>query len=388
MMQHHHRKFDQIMVRVNENLPESAPDAENDFFGAEEKKRIKELEEDWGKTILNKNRQMHQRLRERRLKERVGSITAELAALSSAVSNAYRTVSVPSPPPGLRDLESAAHSVAAPKGAPPAPPLRSTSLIPVTTTALASSAIGCTGHAYVHEKDSTKLLEPILEIEKSKPPIGALLIAKTALLNNNDQIPGVVLDKNSADLLLQNKPLVDLSAAKIEATAEAIKKPLEAEASAETPHLSVTASDVAKIQAVVGAKLAVPVETPILVEEEDEVEGEVEGEEFEEKAVDKSPDGRFLKFNEEIGRGSFKTVYRGLDTETGVAVAWCELQENKLNKVERQRFREEAEMLKTLQHPNIVRFYDNFEFISGKRKCIVLVTELMTSGTLKISVKA
>jgi hypothetical protein len=46
----------------------------------------------------------------------------------------------------------------------------------------------------------------------------------------------------------------------------------------------------------------------------------------EEKAVGVSPDGRFLKFEEEIGRGSFKTVYRGLDTQTGVAVAWCELQ--------------------------------------------------------------
>lgn len=46
----------------------------------------------------------------------------------------------------------------------------------------------------------------------------------------------------------------------------------------------------------------------------------------EEKAIGISPDGRFLKFEEEIGRGSFKTVYRGLDTETGVAVAWCELQ--------------------------------------------------------------
>ena len=38
-----------------------------------------------------------------------------------------------------------------------------------------------------------------------------------------------------------------------------------------------------------------------------------------------SPDGRFLKFAEEIGSGSFKKVFRGLDTETGVAVAWCEL---------------------------------------------------------------
>ena len=50
------------------------------------------------------------------------------------------------------------------------------------------------------------------------------------------------------------------------------------------------------------------------------------GLEAEEKAVGISPDGRFLKFDIEVGRGSFKTVYKGLDTETGVAVAWCELQ--------------------------------------------------------------
>ncbi|KAL1501473.1 hypothetical protein ABEB36_006789 [Hypothenemus hampei] len=96
-----------------------------------------------------------------------------------------------------------------------------------------------------------------------------------------------------------------------------------------------------------------------------------------------SPDGRFFKYEEEIGRGSFKTVYRGLDTQTGVAVAWCELQEKKLNKTERQRFREEAEMLKKLQHPNIVRFYNYWESSATKKKNIVLVTELMLSGTLK-----
>ncbi|EFN78754.1 Serine/threonine-protein kinase WNK3 [Harpegnathos saltator] len=109
----------------------------------------------------------------------------------------------------------------------------------------------------------------------------------------------------------------------------------------------------------------------------------VEDDDDEEKAIGISPDGRFLKFEEEIGRGSFKTVYRGLDTQTGVAVAWCELQEKKLNKTERLRFREEAEMLKGLQHPNIVRFYDYWEVTLTRRKYIVLVTELMTSGTLK-----
>lgn len=101
------------------------------------------------------------------------------------------------------------------------------------------------------------------------------------------------------------------------------------------------------------------------------------------RPVSVSPCGRFFKYDEEVGRGSFKTVYKGLDTQTGVAVAWCELQEKKLNKVERARFREEAEMLKKLQHPNIVRFYNYWEGERGKKKSIVLVTELMLSGTLK-----
>ncbi|KAL3853406.1 hypothetical protein ACJMK2_016946 [Sinanodonta woodiana] len=121
--------------------------------------------------------------------------------------------------------------------------------------------------------------------------------------------------------------------------------------------------------------------------EKKEDEGD-EKKDAEEKAVATSENGLFLKFDVEIGRGSFKTVYKGLDTDTGVAVAWCELQDKKWSKNERQRFREEAEMLKELQHPNIVRFYDSFEQMNQRgRKVIVLVTELMTSGTLKTYIK-
>lgn len=67
--------------------------------------------------------------------------------------------------------------------------------------------------------------------------------------------------------------------------------------------------------------------------EQREVEKRVQEdiEEAETKAVGTSPDGRFLKFDIEIGRGSFKTVYKGLDTETTVEVAWCELQVNLRN---------------------------------------------------------
>jgi WNK lysine deficient protein kinase len=118
-----------------------------------------------------------------------------------------------------------------------------------------------------------------------------------------------------------------------------------------------------------------------LSDEEEDDERDVE-------AVDRSPNGRFLKFDEEVGRGSFKTVYKGLDTETGVAVAWCELQMRRFQKHDRNRFREEAEMLKSLQHPNILKYHDYWETngVSGK-KGIVLVTELMTSGTLKTYLK-
>ncbi|XP_029107476.1 serine/threonine-protein kinase WNK2-like isoform X2 [Scleropages formosus] len=112
-------------------------------------------------------------------------------------------------------------------------------------------------------------------------------------------------------------------------------------------------------------------------------EEEEEEEEAEVKAVATSPGGRFLKFDIELGRGSFKTVYKGLDTDTWVEVAWCELQDRKVSRAERQRFKEEAEMLKGLQHPNIVRFYDFWESALKGKRCIVLVTELMTSGTLK-----
>lgn len=58
-------------------------------------------------------------------------------------------------------------------------------------------------------------------------------------------------------------------------------------------------------------------------------------------------------------------------------------QDKQVKKSERTRFREEADMLKKLQHPNIVRFYTYWEFPVGRKKNIVLVTELMLSGTLK-----
>ncbi|XP_027692787.1 serine/threonine-protein kinase WNK2 isoform X10 [Vombatus ursinus] len=161
-----------------------------------------------------------------------------------------------------------------------------------------------------------------------------------------------------------------------------------AAASAVASSAAQSGQDVEKKEAVTVAASAAPAEVksePGSTKKEEPEEEEDDEDDL--KAVATSPDGRFLKFDIELGRGSFKTVYKGLDTETWVEVAWCELQDRKLTKLERQRFKEEAEMLKGLQHPNIVRFYDFWESCAKGKRCIVLVTELMTSGTLKTYLK-
>nr|XP_028574835.1 serine/threonine-protein kinase WNK2 isoform X12 [Podarcis muralis] len=166
--------------------------------------------------------------------------------------------------------------------------------------------------------------------------------------------------------------------AKAAAAPEALPSSAAAEAAAEEPKERSGKEDAEKKEAAESLKEQ---------SKSKKEEAEDEEEEADMKAVATSPDGRFLKFDIELGRGSFKTVYKGLDTETWVEVAWCELQDRKLTKVERQRFKEEAEMLKGLQHPNIVRFYDFWESCLKGKRCIVLVTELMTSGTLKTYLK-
>ena len=67
------------------------------------------------------------------------------------------------------------------------------------------------------------------------------------------------------------------------------------------------------------------------------------------------------------------------------------MQEKRYSKAEQARFKEEVAILKTLQHPNILKLYDSWESAVNKTerkdklkdKVLVLITELMTSGTLK-----
>lgn len=45
-----------------------------------------------------------------------------------------------------------------------------------------------------------------------------------------------------------------------------------------------------------------------------------------------SPKGRFKRFGEELGRGAYKIVYKGVDNETGREIAWNVISLNRLPK--------------------------------------------------------
>lgn len=72
--------------------------------------------------------------------------------------------------------------------------------------------------------------------------------------------------------------------------------------------------------------------------------------------VEASPKGRFNRFNEELGRGAFKIVYKGIDHETGREIAWNVINLRSLPKQDRVRIKSEIDLIKKLEHKNIIHF--------------------------------
>lgn len=67
-----------------------------------------------------------------------------------------------------------------------------------------------------------------------------------------------------------------------------------------------------------------------------------------------SPKGRFTRSHEELGRGAYKIVYKGIDNQTGNEVAWNTVQLSKLPKSDQVRIAAEIDMIKKLNHNNII----------------------------------
>ncbi|KAK4486551.1 hypothetical protein RD792_009236, partial [Penstemon davidsonii] len=91
----------------------------------------------------------------------------------------------------------------------------------------------------------------------------------------------------------------------------------------------------------------------------------------------------FLQYNEILGRGAFKNVYKGFDEIDGIEVAWNQVSiEDALQSPEHlQRLYSEVHLLRTLKHENILRSYASW--VDEKNKTINMITELFTSGSLR-----
>ncbi|KAK8716321.1 hypothetical protein V6N13_043636 [Hibiscus sabdariffa] len=95
------------------------------------------------------------------------------------------------------------------------------------------------------------------------------------------------------------------------------------------------------------------------------------------------PTSRYIRYNELLGKGAFKTVYKAFDEANGIEVAWSQVRiDEVLQKPEDlERLYSEVRLLKSLKHSNIVRFYNSW--IDDKKKTVNIITELFTSGSLR-----
>ncbi|KAF3513677.1 hypothetical protein F2Q69_00003003 [Brassica cretica] len=99
--------------------------------------------------------------------------------------------------------------------------------------------------------------------------------------------------------------------------------------------------------------------------------------------VEVDPTGRYGRYNEVLGKGASKTVYRAFDEYEGIEVAWnqVKLYDFLQSPEDLERLYCEIHLLKTLKHKNIMKFYTSW--VDTANRNINFVTEMFTSGTLR-----
>ncbi|KAJ8572974.1 hypothetical protein K7X08_009485 [Anisodus acutangulus] len=99
--------------------------------------------------------------------------------------------------------------------------------------------------------------------------------------------------------------------------------------------------------------------------------------------VEVDPTGRYGRYNEILGKGASKTVYRAFDEYEGIEVAWnqVKLYDFLQSPEDLERLYCEIHLLKTLKHKNIMTFYTSW--VDPANRNINFVTEMFTSGTLR-----
>uniref|UniRef100_A0A6N2JXC6 non-specific serine/threonine protein kinase n=1 Tax=Salix viminalis TaxID=40686 RepID=A0A6N2JXC6_SALVM len=100
--------------------------------------------------------------------------------------------------------------------------------------------------------------------------------------------------------------------------------------------------------------------------------------------AEKDPTGRYIRSDEFLGRGASKTVYKAFDEVDGIEVAWNQVNiEDVLQSSQQlERLYSEVHLLKSLKHESIIKFYSYW--VDDKNKTINIITELFTSGSMRL----
>eukprot|EP00249_Psilotum_nudum_P024571 c29225_g2_i1 orf=691-3273(-) len=99
--------------------------------------------------------------------------------------------------------------------------------------------------------------------------------------------------------------------------------------------------------------------------------------------VEVDPCGRYGRYEEVLGKGAFKTVYRAFDRADGIEVAWNQVKVKDVLRTpeDLERLYSEVHLLRTLNHKNIIKFYHSW--MDMETKSVNFITEIFTSGTLR-----
>lgn len=99
------------------------------------------------------------------------------------------------------------------------------------------------------------------------------------------------------------------------------------------------------------------------------------------KVLERSPRGRFSRFNRRLGVGSSKVVYLAFDNDTGREVAWNVVSVARLARMDRKRIEREIQVLSSLDHPRVIKFIS--AWVNREKHEVVLITERVSGGSLR-----
>ncbi|MEW5313631.1 MAG: hypothetical protein WDW38_005183 [Sanguina aurantia] len=101
------------------------------------------------------------------------------------------------------------------------------------------------------------------------------------------------------------------------------------------------------------------------------------------ETAERSPDNRYHRSTELVGKGRFKKVYKAFDSQNGIDVAWSKIsaEANNLSPEQLSNIANDIRTGLKLDHPNIIKCFQCWE--DEEAGCINLITELFTSGNLR-----